>query len=69
MDRNKTSYEYHIGGNVYCTIAENGVCMDIRQYWKPGDLMSKMAVKSYFLASGHMVNKKINLHHHEVIVL
>ena len=29
--------------------------------------MSKMAVKSYFLASGHMVNKKINLDHHEVI--
>ena len=30
MDRaleNKTSYEYHIGGNVYCTIAENGVCV------------------------------------------
>ena len=34
---NKTAYEYHIGGNVYCTIAENGVCVDIRQYWKPGD--------------------------------
>ena len=33
----KTSYEYHIDGNVYCTIAENGVCVDIRQYWKPGD--------------------------------
>ena len=33
----KTSYEYHIGGNVYCTIAENDVCVDIKQYWKPGD--------------------------------
>ena len=20
---------------MYCTIAENGVCVDIRQYWKP----------------------------------
>ena len=40
MDRaldNKTSYEYHIGENVYCTIAENSVCVDIRKYWKPGD--------------------------------
>ena len=40
MDRglnNKTSYEYHIDGNVYCVIAENGVCVDIRQYWNPGD--------------------------------
>ena len=30
MDRaldNKTSYEYHIDGNVYYTIAENGVCV------------------------------------------
>ena len=27
------------------------------------------AVKSYFVASGHMVNKKINLDHHEVLVL
>ena len=31
---NKTSYEYHIGGKVYCTIAENSVCVDIRKYWK-----------------------------------
>ena len=34
---NKTSYEYHIDGNVYCTITENGVCVDIRPYWKPED--------------------------------
>ena len=26
----KKSYGYHIGGNVYCNIAENGVCVDIR---------------------------------------
>ena len=31
----KKSYGYHIGGNVYCNVAENGVCVDIRQYWKP----------------------------------
>ena len=39
MDRaldNKTSYEYHIDGNVYYTIAGNGVIVDIRRYWKPG---------------------------------
>ena len=31
----KKSYGNHIGGNVYCTVAVNGVCVDIRQYWKP----------------------------------
>ena len=31
----KKSYGNHIGGNVYCNVAENGVCVDIRQYWKP----------------------------------
>ena len=31
----KKSYGNHIGGNVYCTVAENGVCVDIRQNWKP----------------------------------
>ena len=31
----KKSYGRHIGGNVYCNVAENGVCVDIRQYWKP----------------------------------
>ena len=39
MDRaldNKTSYEYHIDGNVYYTIAGNGVIVDIRRYWKSG---------------------------------
>ena len=30
----KTSYGHHIGGNVCCNVAENGVCVDIRQYWK-----------------------------------
>ena len=29
--------EYRIGGNVYWTIADNGACVDISQYWKPGD--------------------------------
>ena len=33
---NKTSYEYHKDENVYCTISENGVIVDIRRYWKPG---------------------------------
>ena len=31
----KKSYSNHIGGNVYCTVAENSVGVDIRQYWKP----------------------------------
>ena len=31
----KRSYGHHIGGNVCCNVAENGVCVDIRQYWKP----------------------------------
>ena len=31
----KKSYGHHIGGNVYGNAAENGVCVDIRQYWKP----------------------------------
>ena len=31
----KKSYGNHIGGNVYCTVVENDVCVDIRQYWKP----------------------------------
>ncbi len=28
-------YNNHLGGNVYCTV--EGVCVDIRQYWKPAD--------------------------------
>ena len=31
----KTGYNCHLGGNVYCTIAKGSVCVDIRQYWKP----------------------------------
>ena len=31
----KKSYGNHIGGKVYCTIAENRVCVDTRQYRKP----------------------------------
>ena len=31
----KKSYGNHIGGNVYCTVAENSVGVHIRQYWKP----------------------------------
>ena len=31
----KKSYGNHMGGNVYCAVAENSVCVDIRQYWKP----------------------------------
>ena len=34
---NKLSYGYHIGGNVHCSIGENSVCVDIRQYWKPNE--------------------------------
>ena len=32
---NKPSYTYHLGGNVFCKIGENCVCVDIRQFWKP----------------------------------
>ena len=31
----KKAYSAHLGGNVYCSIGENSVCVDIRQYWKP----------------------------------
>ena len=27
----------HLGGNVYCTVTEGSLCMDIRQFWKPKD--------------------------------
>jgi hypothetical protein len=33
--QNKQSYRTHVGGNVYCNITDNSVCVDIRQYWKP----------------------------------
>ena len=33
--REKKSYGSHLGGNVYCNIADKSVCVDIRQYWKP----------------------------------
>ena len=33
--KNNTFYQYHLGGNVYCTVRENNPCVDIRQYWKP----------------------------------
>ena len=32
-------------------------------------IMSKMAVISYLFSTGYVVSKKINLDHHEVIVL
>ena len=35
--QNKQSYGYHVGGNVFCGIDENIVCVDIRQYWKPNE--------------------------------
>ena len=60
MDRaldNKTSYEYHIGGNVYCTIAENGVCVcgykAVLETWGPGgtyhkrDLFKTIGIRSF----------------------
>ncbi|XP_053388402.1 uncharacterized protein LOC123540135 [Mercenaria mercenaria] len=33
--QDKQSYWSHLGGNVYCNITENSVCVDIRQHWKP----------------------------------
>ena len=51
----KKFYGHHIGGNVYCNVAENGVCVDIKQYWKPqeelvphqkGDLFETFGVRS-----------------------
>ena len=35
--QNKLAYVYHVGGNVYCGIDEDSVCVDIRQYWKPNE--------------------------------
>ena len=32
---NKKMYSSHLGGNVYCAVAESSKCVDIRQYWKP----------------------------------
>jgi hypothetical protein len=33
----KTERSLHLGGNVYCKVAENNVCVNIRQYWCPPD--------------------------------
>jgi len=32
-----TAYQYHLGGNVYCTVKEGNPCVDLRQHWKPAD--------------------------------
>jgi hypothetical protein len=32
-----SAYSLHLVGNVYCTVSELGVCVDIRQYWSPPD--------------------------------
>lgn len=29
----------HLGGNVYCNIADQSVCVDIRQFWKPQEVV------------------------------
>ena len=43
----KKSYGNHIGGNGYCTDAENNVCMDIRQYThQKGDLSKTIRICS-----------------------
>ncbi|MES9951130.1 MAG: transcriptional coactivator p15/PC4 family protein, partial [Candidatus Thiodiazotropha sp.] len=31
----RKNHNSHLGGNVYCNIADKSVCVDIRQYWKP----------------------------------
>ena len=31
----KKSCDNHVGGTVYYTVAENSVCVDIEQYWRP----------------------------------
>jgi hypothetical protein len=33
----KQEYHGHLGGNVFCKVAVNNACVDIRQYWKPQD--------------------------------
>jgi hypothetical protein len=30
-----STYSLHLGGSVYCKVAEHGVCIDIHQYWSP----------------------------------
>jgi len=32
-----TAYQYHLGGNVYCTVKEGNPCVDLRQHWKSAD--------------------------------
>ncbi|CAC5426309.1 unnamed protein product [Mytilus coruscus] len=31
----KRVYSTHLGGNVYCTVKANSVCIDMRQHWLP----------------------------------
>ena len=33
----RTERSLHLGGNVYCKVAENSFCVNIRQYWCPPD--------------------------------
>lgn len=35
----KEFYKRHLGGNVYVSIEEGSVCVDIRQYWKPEEVL------------------------------
>ena len=33
--QNKKAYSCHLGGNVYCDLGDDSVCVDIRQHWMP----------------------------------
>lgn len=32
-------YQKHLGGNVHCTVKEGNPCVDIRQFWKPEEVI------------------------------
>jgi hypothetical protein len=32
-----SAFSLHLGGNIYYKVAENNVCVNIRQYWCPPD--------------------------------
>ena len=37
--KNNDAYTFHLGGNVYITTKKDNPCVDIRQYWKPEEVI------------------------------
>ena len=55
----KQNYKSHLGGNVYCTIAEGSACMDIRQYWKPQEEMIPTKKRLYLRPLEYIAVKEL----------